>query len=112
METGRGGRLSAVFAALASDVRRDILDRLAREPMGVRELSGHYDMSVAAISKHLGVLEDAGLIARRVEGRRHTVSVRTDVLASATDYLTGKQEFWSKRLLALRALAARGTGHR
>lgn len=61
---------SAVFAALADPTRRAILDRLARGEATVTELSAPFDISQPAISRHLRVLEDAGLITRRIDGTK------------------------------------------
>ena len=102
-------RLDALFAALSSGVRRDLLDRLAQRPHGVREVAQHYRMSAPAIAKHLHILEAAGLIRRTVEGRKHWITVEQEPLRQAADWLRDRQAFWSSRLLNLsRFMAQRG----
>ena len=104
-------RLDSLFMALSSGVRRDLLDRLARRPHGVREVAQHYRMSAPAIAKHLRILEAAGLVSRTVEGRKHWITVEQAPLQEAADWLRDRQAFWSSRLLSLsRFMARRGLG--
>ncbi len=68
--------LSNAFAALSNPSRRAILDRLVRGPARVTEIAEPFDMSLNAVSKHLKVLEAAGLITREVVGREHVIEFR------------------------------------
>ena len=78
--------LSRAFAALADPIRRDIVARLADGDATVTELAGPYDVTVQAISKHLKVLEDAGLIRRTRDGRRRPAHLEPEALARATEW--------------------------
>lgn len=93
--------LDAVFGSLADPTRRDILNRVARSELSVSEISQPYDMSLAAVSKHLKILEQARLITKRRKGRQHLVSLAPGALRQADDYLKFYQQFWTERLEAL-----------
>jgi DNA-binding transcriptional ArsR family regulator len=80
-------RLSGVFAALGDPTRRDLVARLASADATVGELAGPYDMSIQAISKHLGVLEDAGLITKTKDGQRRTVHLEAEVFNLMTKWI-------------------------
>jgi len=99
--------MDAVFHALAHRARRDMLDRLAAGEQTVGELAGPFDMSLAAASKHVKVLEQAGLVERRVEGRRHVCRLAPDRLAEAGEWLKSHERFWTDRLDALEAMSRR-----
>jgi len=92
--------LSEVYAALASDVRRRIVDRLVRGEARVTDLASPFDISLAAVSKHIGVLERAGLVRRRVEGRTHWLALEPRPLVEAER----TRAFWNGRLDALEEL--------
>ena len=77
--------LSGAFAALADPIRRDIIARLTADDATVTELAAPYDVSLQAVSKHLAVLERAGLISRRRDGQQRWAHLEVDVL----DLLTG-----------------------
>jgi DNA-binding transcriptional ArsR family regulator len=96
---------------LAHDARRQMLRRLAEGELTVTELSEPLDMSLAAASKHVQVLERAGLIKRSVQGRRHLCRLDPSPLASADAWLDFYEHFWNKRLSAL-ADVLRGKGRR
>lgn len=68
-----------VFSALADETRFDIVTRLCGGEATLSELAGHYDMSIQAVSKHLAVLEDAGVVSRRREAQRRPVRVEAEV---------------------------------
>lgn len=72
-------RLSLVFTALGDPTRRDLVSRLARADATVGELAEPYDMSIQAVSKHLKVLESAGLVTKTKDGRRRTVRLEAEV---------------------------------
>ncbi len=96
--------MDAVFHALASKARRDMLGRLADGELTVGELAAPLAMSLAAASKHVQVLERAGLLHRRVSGRQHVCRLEPAPLASAFDWLRFYEGFWSERLAAMQAL--------
>ena len=87
--------LSTTFAALADPTRREILARLAEGEATVNELAEPFPISVQAISKHLQVLERAGLISRGREAQLRPSRIRGDALMEATEWLHGYQRFWS-----------------
>jgi DNA-binding transcriptional ArsR family regulator len=94
--------LDATFGALADPTRRAILARLASTPdASVSELAAPFDVSLPAISKHLRVLEDAGLLARRREGRVHHCRVVAAPIRTAADWIARYEKFWEGRLDAL-----------
>ena len=100
------GRLDATFAALADPTRRAILARLASGEASVRELTEPFAMSQAAISKHLKVLERAGLISRAQDAQRRPRRLEAAPLAEANQWLERYRQFWedsSGRLAALLA---------
>ncbi len=93
--------LDRTFAALADPTRRALLARLRRGPATVGELAAPFEISLAAISKHLRVLERAGLVERRIEGREHHLALRAAPLARAARFTEDYRVFWEKRLDAL-----------
>jgi len=105
MTIGRGGaQLDATFAALADPTRRAILARLASGQASVAELAKPFDMSQPAISKHLKVLEKAGLISGVQEAQMRPRRLEAKPLAEATRWLGSYREFWEKSYTELDAL--------
>ncbi len=96
--------LNRVFHALGDPTRRAILDRLAAGEATVSRLSRPFDLSFAAVSKHLGVLENAGLVTRRARGRERLCRINPEALADARAWLEFHERFWTDRLDALEAL--------
>ena len=94
-------RLDATFAALADPTRRAIVARLARGEASVLELAAPFDMSQPAISKHLKVLERAGLIARSRDAQRRPCRLVVAPLREATDWLERYREMWEARFQEL-----------
>lgn len=90
-------KIDNVFQSLADPIRRDILQRVAACEHSVGELVAKYDVSFAAISKHLKVLEEACLIRKRKEGRKHMVSLAPDALRVADEYLEQYRTVWQNR---------------
>lgn len=90
-------QLSAVFAALADPTRRALLERLADGPATVSALAEPFDMSLAAVSKHLKVLERAGLISRGRDAQWRPCSLEARPLEQASDWLDGYRQFWDAR---------------
>ena len=102
--------LNRVFHALGDPTRRAILDRLTRGEATVSDLSQPFPLSLAAISKHLGVLERAGLVTRESRGRERLCRINPAALDDARAWLEFHQRFWTGRLDALEALVATTTG--
>ncbi len=94
-------RLDRIFAALADPTRRAILRKLAKKDQRVTDLAKPFDMSLPAVSKHLRVLEEAGLITRHRDGRVHSMRLETGALAAATGWIDRQRSFWEERLDAL-----------
>ncbi|HEX9143559.1 MAG TPA: metalloregulator ArsR/SmtB family transcription factor [Candidatus Binatia bacterium] len=93
--------LTPVFAALADPTRRAILERLASGDLCVTELAEPFEISLPAISKHLRVLENAGLLGREKEGRVYHCRLKAEPLKSAADWIAHYRDFWDKQLGAL-----------
>ncbi len=87
--------LDAVFAALAHPARRAVLTRLAQGPASVGELAEPFEMSQPAVSKHLKVLERAGLIERGIDQQRRPATLCAEPMAAAVTWLEEFREFWS-----------------
>ena len=99
--------LDHVFGALADPTRRALLDRLAGGEATVGELARPFAMSRPAVSKHLRVLERAGLVERRVNGRVHHLSLSAEPLRAAAEWTADYRDFWTARLDALEAALLR-----
>ena len=97
-------RLDAVFAALADPTRRAILARLASGEAGVMELAKPFAMTQPAISKHLRVLERAGLISRGRDAQRRPCRIEARPLAEANEWLERYRQFWEGSFERLDAL--------
>lgn len=98
------GRLDATFAALADPTRRAILTRLASGEASVAELAEPFDMSQPAISKHLKVLERAGLISRGRDAQRRPRRLEAKPLAAANEWLERYRQYWEQSYSNLDAL--------
>ena len=90
-------QLSSIFAALADPTRRAILLRLAEGEASVTELAAPFEMSLPAVSKHLKVLEKAGLITRGREAQWRPCRLEAEPLREATDWLEIYRQFWDDR---------------
>ena len=95
--------LSNVLDAVAHPSRRAILDRLLQGPARVTEIAEPFDMSLNAVSKHLKVLEGAGLIRREVLGREHFIEFRGEPLRLVSTWVHPYERFWTQRLDRLEA---------
>jgi DNA-binding transcriptional ArsR family regulator len=93
--------LDHTYGALGHAIRRDLLDALRQGPATVSELAEPFRVSLAAVSKHLGVLEEAGLVTRTAAGRTRIVSLEPSPLADARAWLDTYRRFWEVRLDAL-----------
>lgn len=98
--------LDAVFGALADPTRRAILRRLSSGEASVKELTEPFNMSQPAVSKHLRVLERAGLVERRVEQRRRPARLRGAPLEAAVQWLRDFERFWTDSFGQLDSLLA------
>jgi DNA-binding transcriptional ArsR family regulator len=97
-------RLDATFAALADPTRRAILARLAAGEASVTELAAPFDMSQPAVSKHLKVLERAGLISRGRDAQRRPCRLEGRPLKAAIDWLENYRDFWEESFQRLDTL--------
>lgn len=102
---GSRGRfdLGPVFAAMSDPTRRAILTRLTEEPATVGELAEPFEMSLPAVSKHLKVLERAGLLEREVVGRVHHCHAVLEPLREAGEWIAQREAFWDQSLESLRS---------
>jgi len=96
--------MSSVFHALGDATRRRMLRDLSRGERTVGELAEPFEISLAAASKHIKVLENAGLIRREVRGRTHLCRLEPGPLARAHEWLSFYERFWTGRLDALEEL--------
>lgn len=96
--------LNSVFQALSHETRREMLGRLSEGDLTVGELAEPHTMSLAAASKHVKVLESAGLVRRSVTGRRHVCRLMAGPMASASAWMRYYEHFWEARLDALETL--------
>ncbi|MGQ2907423.1 MAG: ArsR/SmtB family transcription factor [Aliihoeflea sp.] len=106
MVQSQPAHLDAVFHALSDATRRAMVERLVSGPQSVGDLAAPFDMSLAGASKHIRVLEGAGLVMREVRGRTHRCSLDAARLRDAQDWLARYEKFWNARLDALEALLA------
>jgi DNA-binding transcriptional ArsR family regulator len=93
--------LSSTFAALADPTRRGLLARLASGSATVTELAAPYDMSLAAVSKHLKVLEGAGLVSRGREAQWRPCRLEAKPLRAVSTWVEGYRQFWERSLDSL-----------
>ncbi|MDQ4053598.1 MAG: metalloregulator ArsR/SmtB family transcription factor [Actinomycetota bacterium] len=100
-------QLSRVFQALADPTRRDLVARLATADATVGELAAPYDVSLQAVSKHLKVLEDAGLVSRSRDAQRRPVHLEAEVFDLMTKWIEKYQREAEERFARLDALLAR-----
>lgn len=99
--------LDEIYQALSHPVRRDLVGRLSRVgPRGVRvtDLAAPYSISLAAVSKHIRVLEDSGLVRRSIVGRDHFLALQPKRLYDAAGWIAQCQRFWTERLDRLETL--------
>ena len=93
--------LSMTFAALADPTRRAILHRLSKQPLSVGELAAPFDISLPAVSRHLKVLANAGLIERRTDAQWRRCYLQGDALRDAAEWIGEYRPFWQDRFDAL-----------
>jgi DNA-binding transcriptional ArsR family regulator len=95
------GKLDRVFSALADPTRRAILEGLKQRSATINEIAKPFPVSLNAISKHVMVLERAGLLRREVRGREHCCRIEARPLRDANMWLEHYRQFWEERLDAL-----------
>src|SRR3954467_1490261 len=104
MVDNRSSELDAVFHALSDPTRRAMLTRLSHEPRKVGELAAPFAITLAAASKHIKVLERAGLVQRNVHGRTHTCRLDARPMHHGFEWMRHYERFWNERLDVLEAL--------
>jgi DNA-binding transcriptional ArsR family regulator len=97
----KAARLDGVFNALCDPTRRAILSRLTDTDARVTEIAAQFPISLNSISKHIRMLERAGLVTRTVQGRDHVLSLNAGPLADAAEWIEHYRRFWEGRLAAL-----------
>lgn len=103
-------RLDSVFAALADPTRRAIVERLvARGELAAGDIAGNFAISFPAISRHLRVLEEAGLVERRAERQKRLIRARPEALALAQSWIERQRAHWTAALDRLEAVIAAET---
>ncbi len=98
--------MTAVFKAISDPTRRDILAALSRRPMAVHDIAKGHTMSRPAISKHLAIMREAGLIERRQNGRENVYFLQTEPLLDVKHWL---EQFWMKKISKLKDMSERDT---
>ena len=93
--------LDQLFGAVSDGTRRAILARLAESDARVTELASAFPISLNSTSKHIRILERAGLVTRSVQGREHVLSLNAGPMAQAAQWLEFYRRFWDERLAAL-----------
>ncbi len=103
MVKDRSGRLDTVYGAISHPVRRRVLEQLRPHGATVTELAAAYPMSLAAVSKHIRVLETAGLVKRTRRGREHHLTLEPGPLVAAAGWIDSYRRFWEARIDVLDA---------
>lgn len=110
--------LDTIFGALADPTRRAILSRLVDGQASVNELAAPFEMSQPAVSRHLKVLERAGLIERDIDQQRRPARLKAQTMATAVDWLTEFEKFWGASfdqldnvLFNIKRIKSKETGH-
>ncbi len=100
------GEVDRIFRALADTTRRDIIRRTLAAPVNVSHLAADYNMSFAAVQKHVAVLEGAGLVMKRKQGRERLVQANPHTLQRVRDLLNSYEEIWHARVSRLDSFLA------
>ena len=98
--------LDHVLIAIADPTRRAILDRLTRGPARITDVAEPFEMSLAAVSKHVRMLERGGLVRRARKGREHTLTLDARPLRRVVQWTSRYERFWNERLDRLEAFFA------
>lgn len=110
MVDNKSDALDDVFVAMADGTRRAILARLAQSEARVTEIADDFPISLNAVSKHIKILERAGLVLRTVQGREHVLSLNAAPMADAVEWMNYYRQFWDERLKALEAFVMKKQG--
>lgn len=94
-------RLDLAFGALAHPIRRGILARLSTGEASVAELAKPFKVSAPAITRHMKILEEAGLLSRKKKGREHRCRLEQERMREAQSWIEARRKFWNDRLDAL-----------
>ena len=94
-------QLNLIFSALSDPIRRAMLLKLVDKQQSIADLSAPFDISKSAVTKHIKVLEKAGLLKRTIDGRVHHCELAVSPLHVASDWMTFYQKFWDTKLDAL-----------
>jgi DNA-binding transcriptional ArsR family regulator len=94
-------QLNLVFSALSDPTRRAMLLKLTEQEHSITELSAPFNISKSAVTKHIKVLEKAGLLKRTIDGRVHHCRIKVEPLHAASDWMAFYQKFWHNKLDAL-----------
>ena len=100
--------LDSIFSSLADPTRRDILRRVSSQELSVGEIAQPYDLTFAAVSKHLKVLEKAKLIIKKRRGKEQMVSIAPQALKGVDDYLEFYRQLWESRFDSLENYLRKG----
>jgi DNA-binding transcriptional ArsR family regulator len=103
----KSSQLDQLFGAIADPTRRAILDRLARGDARVTDIAADFPISLNSVSKHLRMLERAGLVSRSVVGREHRLSLVAEPLDAAAAWIGHHRQFWEESLAALETFIMR-----
>jgi len=106
----KSSRLDALFGAVTDPTRRAILARLAVSDARVTDVASDFPISLNSVSKHVRMLERAGLVRRTVLGRDHVLSLNAAPLAEAADWIDHYRRFWEDRLAALESFVTKKPG--
>lgn len=104
--------LDRIFGALADPTRRRIVERLSRRSLTIGEIAAEFDISQPAISKHVRVLEDSGLLQRRIVGRVHYCALSPAAMESASKWLDKQRAYWTASLDRLDDVLAKSADKR
>ncbi|MBV1911737.1 MAG: metalloregulator ArsR/SmtB family transcription factor [Kangiellaceae bacterium] len=109
MVNNESQQLTLIFSALSDPTRRAMLKRLSEKEVSFAELSEPFAMTKSAITKHLKVLENSGLMRRTIDGRTHYCRLNPAPLEKAAEWVTFYQKFWQKKLDGLDAFLNEST---
>lgn len=107
MDEYKNTRLDDVFTAMSDGTRRAILARLAQSDARVTELASNFPISLNSTSKHIRILERAGLVTRSVQGRDHVLTLNAGPMAEAAEWMDYYRQFWEHSLAALEDFVVR-----
>ena len=102
-------QLDQIFSALSDHTRRRLVHALAEGEKSIGQLAEPFEISLVAVSKHLRVLERAGIISRRIDGRTHFCRLHPESLTQALDWIAIYRSFWDQRLSKMKFLMEKET---